>query len=124
MDFMGNKNIKFCSTATTNDASMLAYYDIVISVTHDLQRVIANSTANYSPALYALSNAYIGTNILKKGYNFIGRDGWSHYPLIIDKIMYAAMDARIDFEIARRFWQLVGYNIPKDHLNVNILLVE
>jgi hypothetical protein len=47
----------------------------------------------------------------------IGRDGWSNFPLSIEKIRYAALDARLSFEIARRCWQLVGYNNPKDWLN-------
>jgi hypothetical protein len=64
---------------------MLIYYNIIFLEAHDVQRVIANPTANYPPALYAPSNAYIETNLLKKGFNFIGRDRWSNYPLSIDK---------------------------------------
>jgi hypothetical protein len=32
--------------------------------------------------------------------------------------MYAALDAFVGFEIARKCWQLMGYN---SHLNVNVV---
>jgi hypothetical protein len=117
-DFLEDENIRFRDAATASKGSMLTYYDIIILGAHDLQRVIANLTSNYPPALYALSNAYITTNLSKKGSYFIGRDRWSDYPLRTDKIKYAALDARLGSEIARRCWQLVGYKSFKSRLNV------
>jgi hypothetical protein len=85
---------------------------------HNLQQVIANPAANYSLSLYFLCNAHIGANLLKKGSNLIGHDGWSKFPLSYDKIKHAALDARLGFEIARRCCQLVRYKSPMDRLNV------
>jgi hypothetical protein len=102
-DFLGDENIKFCSVATDNDVKMLSYYGIVIPRVHNFQRVIRNPICNYPPALYALSNAYIGTNMSKKGSNTIVRDRWSNFPVSIEKIMYATWDASLSFEIARSF---------------------
>jgi hypothetical protein len=98
---------------------MLSYYDIVISGAHNLEPMIRNPTCNYHPPLYALSNTYIRTSLSKMGFNVIGHNGWSNFPLSIKKIKYATLDARLDFEIARRCSQLVGYNMPKDQLNAS-----
>jgi hypothetical protein len=40
-------------------------------------------TFNYSPALYALANAYIGTNLFKNDPEIaaIRREGWADIPL-------------------------------------------
>jgi hypothetical protein len=33
-------------------------------------------------------------------------------------VLYAALDARLGFKIARRQWKLQGYNSHVDHLNI------
>jgi hypothetical protein len=87
--FLGDENISFYRAAAVNDVSMLAYYGTFIPWAHDLQRVIANLTANYSHALYPVSNVDFWTNLLNKGFNFIGCDRWSNHPLSIDKTMFS-----------------------------------
>jgi hypothetical protein len=88
-NFPGDENIRFYSAAAVNNVSMLTHYGTFIPLAHDLQRVIAKLTANYSHALYPLSNADFWTNLLKKGFNFIGCDRWSNHPLSIDKTMFS-----------------------------------
>jgi hypothetical protein len=84
-DFLGDENIGFCGVATNNDVKNLSYYGIVIPGVHDLQRVIRNPICNYPPALYAMSNAYIGINLSKKGSNIIGRDTGPTFHLVLRK---------------------------------------
>ena len=99
---------------------MLKYYGINIPGACDLHQQISNPTNNNPPGLYALSNAYIGTNLLKKDPRIaaITPHGWGKFPLSYNQVKYAAVDACLGFEIARRVWQLDGYNRPGDHLNV------
>jgi hypothetical protein len=44
---------------------MREYYGITIPGARDLQREIPHLTFNYPPSLYALTNAYIETNLSK-----------------------------------------------------------
>jgi hypothetical protein len=39
--------------------------------------------------------------------------------LSLNQLKYAALDARLGFKIARRFWKLTGYNSHVDRLNLN-----
>jgi hypothetical protein len=45
--------------------------------------------------------------------------GWEKVPLSFNQLLYAALDARLGFNIARRFWKLKGYNSHVDRLNLN-----
>jgi hypothetical protein len=45
--------------------------------------------------------------------------GWEKISLSFNQILYTALDARLGFEIARRFWKLKGYNSHVDRLNLN-----
>ena len=116
-EFLGDESIRFCGTAIGNDVSMLLYYNISIPGAFDLQN-LWNLTGNLTPSLVDLSNYYIGTNLQKKKKGDRSRNkGWSDV-LDIERIRYAAMDARVGFEFARKYLHLAGYNSPKDHLNV------
>ena len=44
--------------------------------------------------------------------------GWGNIPLSFEQVKYAALDACLGFEIARRHWKLRGYNSHVDHLNI------
>jgi hypothetical protein len=55
--------IMFWGAAIQCDVHMLDYYGITIPGARDLQKKISNPTVNYPPGLYALVNAYIGTNL-------------------------------------------------------------
>jgi hypothetical protein len=105
---------------------MLRYYGIEIASVFDLQKIISKPTNNPIPSLYDLSNATIGTNLEKK--NDKKKDdeeeeddlifGWGNVPLSFEQVMYATLDARLGFEIARRHWKLHDYNSHVDRLNI------
>jgi ribonuclease D len=140
-DFLKDTTIKFCSAAINNDLRMLRSYGIVIPSAYDLQKVILNPTSKLTPSLYDLSNATIETHLenkkrdkkkkdkkkKEKKYKKKGEEeeddelifGWEKVPLSFNQILYAALDARLGFEIARRFWKLKGYNSHVDRLNLN-----
>jgi hypothetical protein len=46
--------------------------------------------------------------------------GWAKVPLSFKQLLYAALDARLGFEIARSYWKLKGYNSHVDRLNLNV----
>jgi hypothetical protein len=88
-----------------------------------------------------LANATIGTHLEnkkrdkkkkdKKKYKKMGEEeedddeedelifGWEKVPLSFNQMLYAALDASLGFEIARRFWKLKSYNSHVDRLNLN-----
>jgi hypothetical protein len=43
---------------------------------------------------------------------------WAKVPLSFEQLLYAALDARMGFEIARSYWKLKGYNSHVDRLNI------
>jgi hypothetical protein len=51
----------------------------------------------------------------------IRRDGWANVPLNFKQVKYAALDACVGFDIARKCYQLAGYNTHVDRLNVSLL---
>jgi ribonuclease D len=121
-DFLGDPTIKFCGAAIGDDVRMLSPYGIQISSVHDLQVIIPNPTTKPIPSLYDLSNATIGTKLekkkkikknKKKGDEEEEEDeliyGWAKVPLSDKQVLYAALDARLSFEIARSYWKLEGY---------------
>ena len=84
--------------------------------------------------MYDLANSTIGTKLEKKKRK---RDkkknkkkddaeeeedelifGWGNVPLSYEQVRYAALDARLGFEMARRYWRLLGYNSHVDRLNI------
>jgi hypothetical protein len=84
------------------------------------------------PSLYDLANATIGINLEKKKKR-LKKDkkmdkkkeeeeqlifGWANVPLSFEQVLYAALDARLGFEIARSYWKLQGYNSHVDRLNI------
>jgi hypothetical protein len=46
--------------------------------------------------------------------------GWAKVPLSWKQFLYAALDARLGFEIAMSYWKLKGYNSHVDRLNLNV----
>jgi hypothetical protein len=55
-------------------------------------------------------NAYIGTDLSKdRSFNNV---------LSFEHVKYAALDARLGFEIARKHFQFDGYNAHVDRLNL------
>jgi hypothetical protein len=131
-EFLKDTTIRFCGAAIANDVRMLSSYGIEIPSAYDLEKIVLNPTKNHIPSLYALANATIGTNLEKKR---IQKDkkmdkkkddekedelifGWANVPLSFEQVLYAALDARLGFEIAKSYWKLQGYNSHVDRLNI------
>jgi hypothetical protein len=121
-DFLSDPTIRFCGAAIGNDVHMLQSYGIEIPSVYDLQMIMPNPTKKPIPSLYDLSNATIGTKLekkkRKKNKNKGGEEeeeddeliyGWAKVPLSDKQVLYAALDARLGFEIARSYWKLEGY---------------
>jgi ribonuclease D len=119
-DLLKEPTIRFCSAAIDNDVQMLGSYGIEIPSVYDLQRIMPNPTKNPILSLYDLSNATIGTKLEKKKRNKKEKKkdgeedkeliyGWDKVPLSDKQVLYAALDALLSFEIARRYWKLQGY---------------
>jgi hypothetical protein len=139
-EFLKDTTIKFCGAAITNDVRMLRTYRIEIPSAYDLQKIISNPTDKLTPSLYDLANATIGTHLEnkkrikkndkkmdKKKYKKKGEEeeeellfGWAKVPLSFKQLLYAALDARLGFEITRSYWKLKGYNSHVDHLNLKL----
>jgi hypothetical protein len=136
--FLKDTTIKFCGAAIANDLRMLRTYGIKIPSAYDLQKIVPNPTNKLTPSLYDLANAIIGTHLEnkkrdkkkdKKMYKKKGEEeeeddelifGWTKVSLSFKQLLYAALDARLGFEIARSYWKLKGYNNHVDRLNLNV----
>ena len=124
-NFLGDKSIMFCGAAIGNDQMMLGKDGLHIGSLVDLQKIKPNPTTNpNNSSLYALSNAILGTELVPKPKpkkhelqemsqkereeyeELIFK--WANYPLSWRQIQYAALDSRLGFEIARRWWRLLG----------------
>jgi hypothetical protein len=141
-EFLKDTTIKFCGAAIANDVRMLRTYEIEILFSYDLQKIVPNPTDKLTPSLYDLANATIGTHLenkkrVKKDKKMVkkmdkkkdkkkGEEeeeeelifGWAKVLLSFEQLLYAALDARLGFEIARSYWKLKGYNSHVDHLNI------
>jgi hypothetical protein len=132
-EFLKDTTIRFCGAAIANDVRMLSSYGIEIPSAYDLQKIVLNPTKNLISSLYDLTNATIGANLEKK--NRIKKDkkmdkkkddeeeeelifGWAKVLLSFEQVLYAALDARLGFEIPRSYWKLQGYNSHVDRLNI------
>jgi ribonuclease D len=128
-DFLADKNIYFCGAAIGNDVKMLSTYGIIIPSAIDLQKILVNPTQKNLPGLYDLANHYLGTTLKKKkkDKNTPMTDeakalifGWGDVPLSRAQVTYAALDARVGFELGRKHFNALGYNTHDDRLNLNI----
>ncbi|CAM0913732.1 unnamed protein product [Alopecurus aequalis] len=119
-DFLRDKAIQFCGAAIQNDVNMLVMYGIEITSPVDLQKLITNPTKHPLASIYALANHVIGTDLQKKKKNKKNKEkanneeedltsGWGDAPLSLYRVKYAALDARLGFEIARKIWDASGY---------------
>ncbi|XP_051202430.1 3'-5' exonuclease-like [Lolium perenne] len=136
-DFLADKNIRFCGAAIHNAVDMLQTYGISITSTINLQQILQNPVPRkQTPSLYDLANHYIGTGLeQKKKFNYKKNKppktakeleeealifGWGDFPLSHKQLQYAALDARLSFELGRRHFQALGYNSHMDCLELNI----
>ena len=112
-----DRDINFSGVAIYNDQRMLAPYGLRISTAVDLQRAVTpNPTFPNPPSLYTLANYTIGTMLekkknkkrknkeeeKKKGEEEDLTSGSAKFPLSYYRIKYAALDARLGYEIGRR----------------------
>jgi hypothetical protein len=123
-EFLKDNTIRFCGAAIANDVRMLRTYGIEIPSAYDLQKIVPNPTNKLTLSLYDLANATIGTHLDnkkrikkkdkkmdKKKYKKKGEEedddelifGWAKVPLSFNQLLYAALDARLGFEIARSY---------------------
>jgi hypothetical protein len=131
-EFLKDTTIKFRGAVIANDLCMLRTYRIEIPSAYDLQKIILNPTNKLTPSLYDLTNATIGTHLVnkkrdkkkdkkkyKKGEEEEEEEeekeeeeeeeeeelifDWAKVPLSFNQLLYAALDARLDFEIARSY---------------------
>ena len=105
-EFLADRDIKFCGAAIQNDQDRLKYYGITIPGAINLQTQFKNPVPIDPPSLIALSNAYLGTNLSKNDPETLQmrRGGWEVTPLSYKRAKYAALDARLGFELARILW--------------------
>jgi ribonuclease D len=117
-DFLADESIKFCGAAIGNDVDKLSTYGITIPSAIDLQMILVNPTKKPIPSLYDLANHYLGTNLEKKKKYHKTRStdeekalifGWGDYSLSPAQVKYAALDARLGFELGRRHFRAAGY---------------
>jgi hypothetical protein len=120
--FLGDATIRFCGAAIGNDMRMLQSYEIQIRSMYNLQVIIPNPINKPILSLYDQSNATIGTKLekkkrIKKNKKNGNKEeeeeeliyGWAKVPLSDKQVLYATLDARLGFEIARSYWNLEGY---------------
>ncbi|CAM0947942.1 unnamed protein product [Alopecurus aequalis] len=120
-DFLMDTTIKFCGAAINNDQRVLLPYGIHIPSIVDLQRAVQpNPTYPNLPSLYTIANRTIGTRLENKNKKKKKKDekkkvdgkkkekeedlrfGWGKFQLSFYRIKYAARDAGLGYEIARR----------------------
>ncbi|XP_051221498.1 uncharacterized protein [Lolium perenne] len=137
IDFLADKNIKFCGTAIHNDLDILQTHGISIPSTINLQLILQNPVPRkQTPSLIHLANHSIRTDLeQKKKFNYKKNKplktakeleeetlifGWGDFPLSHKQLQYAALDARFGFELGRRHFRTLGYNSHMDRLGLNI----
>ncbi|XP_051221493.1 uncharacterized protein [Lolium perenne] len=129
-EFLQDDTIRFRVAAIGKDVEMLSPYSIHINSAYDLQKILPNLTSNHISSLYDLANSIIGTNLEKKKRKKYKKKDvaqekedelifeWENTPLSYEQVRYAALDACLGFEMARSYWELVGYNSHVDRLNI------
>ncbi|XP_051196664.1 uncharacterized protein [Lolium perenne] len=138
VDFLADKNIRFCGAVIHNNVNMLRTYGIIgIPSAINLQQILRNPVPNkQTPSLYDLANHYIGMGLeqekkfnkknrpLKTAKELIEEEalilGWGDLPLSHKQLQYAVLGARLGFELGRRHFRALGYNSQLDRLELNI----
>ncbi|XP_044354353.1 uncharacterized protein [Triticum aestivum] len=119
--FIADKDIVFCGAGISQDQEMLGYYGLNIASSFDLQERVEipkSICSKPTPSLIDLSNYLLGTKLTKDGESErLRRSGWGAFPLTLERIRYAAVDARLSFEVARRHFRSASYDRPGDRLN-------
>ena len=85
----------------------------------DLQtriKILVEVCDKQTPSLFDIENFVLGTN-RQKGDEIVAlrSSGWENYPLTYERIKYAALDARVSFEMAARSKELVAKPSPTEN---------
>ena len=94
-------------------------YNLDLKSIADLQTKIKIPIEDFdkpTPSLFDVANFVLGKN-LQKGDEMLAlrSSGWENYPLMYERIKYAAIDARVSFEIAGRSRELVAKPSPTEN---------
>ncbi|KAE8820753.1 Werner syndrome ATP-dependent helicase-like protein [Hordeum vulgare] len=120
--FLADGDIVFCGAGIKQDQEMLAYYGLEIASAMDLQRdvdVPVSVCGKVTPSLIDLANYFLGTRFSKDGECArLRRSGWGAFPLSLERIRYAAVDARLSFEVVRQHFRSRCYDRPGDRFNL------
>ncbi|KAM3355245.1 hypothetical protein ACQJBY_025808 [Aegilops geniculata] len=120
--FLADEDIVFCAAGIKQDQEMLGHYGLKIASSFDLQERVdipKNVCSKPTPSLIDLANYLLGTKLTKDGEcETLRRSGWGVFPLTLERIRYAAVDARLSFEVARRHFKSGCYDRPGDRLNL------
>ena len=120
-DFLSRENIYFCGAAIAGDKQKLEPYNLDLKSIAGLQtkiKIPVEDCDKPTPSQFDVANFVLGTN-LQKGDEMLAlrSSGWENYPLTYERIKYAALDARLSFEIAARSRELVAKTSPTENEN-------
>ena len=120
-DFLSREDVYFCGAAIEGDKQKLEPYNLDLKSIADLQtriKIPVEDCDKQTPSLFDVANFVLGTN-LQKGDETVAlrSSGWENYPLTYKQIKYAALDARVSFEIAARSKELVAKPSPTENEN-------
>jgi ribonuclease D len=116
-DFLSREDIFFCGAAIEGDKKKLAPYNLDVKKTADLQsKIPVEGCDKQTPSLFDIANFVLGTKLDKGDETLeLRTSGWEIYPLTYERIKYAALDARVSFEIAARSKELVAKPSPTEN---------
>ena len=122
-DFLSREDVYFCGAAIEGDKQKLELYNIDLKSIADLQtrtKIPVEDCDKQTPSLFDVANFVLGTNLQKGDETLALRSSrWENYPLMYERIKYAALDARVSFEIATRSKELVVKLSPIENENNN-----
>ena len=115
-DFLSREDVYFYGAAIKGDKQKLESYNLDLKSITDLQiriKIPVEDCDKQTPSLFDIANFVLGTNLQKGDETLTLRlSGWENYPLTYERIKYAALDARVSFEIAARSKELVAKPSP------------
>ena len=120
-DFLSREDIYFCGAAIAGDKQKLEPYNLDLKSIADLQtkiKIPVEDCAKQTPSLFDVANFVLGTNLQKGDETVALRlSEWEKYRLTYERIKYAALNARVSFEIAARSKELVAKPSPTENEN-------
>ena len=115
-NFLSREDVYFCGAAITGDKQKLESYNLDLKSITDIQtkiKIPIEDCDKPTPSLFDVANFVLGTNLRTGDETLALRSsGWENYPLTYERIKYAALDARVSFEIAARSKELVAKPSP------------